>query len=78
MDTPPNSFLVEMTVKTKTDVKFDAVTIPKGTIGLVNAVSNAEFIKDCFPKQERPADWFYICLFNGHEGLCTIAQLDFS
>lgn len=63
------------------DGKGSKIIIPKGTEGIVKAVSNSTKIKESFPHLEHKLDgWYYICCFPGFidEILCDLSQIDLS
>lgn len=74
-----------MTIKAKVpistgDSKGGKIVIPKGTEGIVKAISNSEAIKKAFPKLSHKIDgWYYICCFPNFtdEILCDKSQLAF-
>ena len=66
-----------MLIKNKINFKSGADIISKGSIGVVIGISNSNTIKDAFPNQPRPNDWFYMAKFNEIEYLCELGQIEF-
>lgn len=70
-----------MTIKTKVQLKVivnnEEIKIPKGTTGMIKAVSTSLAIKTAF-KNLKLDKWFYICRFPMYvdETLCDLSQIE--
>lgn len=61
------------------DGKGGKIVVPKGTKGIIKAVTNSVKIRAAFPNLEhKPDGWYYICCFPGFldETLCDLSQIE--